>query len=463
MAINSAGKISRRSLIVGAGGVAGAASIGAGIGTMTPFAALGATVPVRQDIVEFAKDTTRLGKFQAAVKEMQDRSRMDRNDPKGWLINARAHADFCSLSSQSPKQIHFCYWFLCWHRAYIHVTELKIRQLGGDATFSYPYWNWSSDRHIPQAYAQAGSSLSNAIRNTPGRAVQDGEVDYVPSDPVLKKLGVAALGVTIFEATTSSQINRSFGGIARPNPANSYGNNRLEGTPHGPIHNYVGGDMGDFETAGRDPIFFAHHGNLDRLWEIWRQDPIRKKSEPTANAFLNHTFVFTWLDGATMQVSVKDTLDTKKLNYVYDSLEVFRPNAPPVLVAQAAEQPLPPVATQKLTLPLAAQAAGETGRKILQITDVQKPDMPMTVGVYLKASSAPADQPGTNVGSFAAVRAGGVIEWPSQTLSFDITDAATKLAGQELTVQLIPYRIGAQGTENYPPLKYGQMRIVTEK
>jgi Common central domain of tyrosinase len=45
---------------------------------------------------------------------------------------------------------------------------------------------------------------------------------------------------------------------------------------HGPIHVYVGGvngqgdpgDMTDFETAGRDPIFFAHHANLDRLWEI---------------------------------------------------------------------------------------------------------------------------------------------------------------------------------------------------
>ena len=87
----------------------------------------------------------------------------------------------------------------------------------------------------------------------------------------------------------------------------------------------------------------------------------------------------------------------------------------------------------------------------------------MTVGVYLKAANAPADQLGTNVGSFAAVRAGGVIEWPSQTLSFDITDVASKLAGQEFTVQLIPYRIMSQGAAPYPPLKYGQMRIVTEK
>jgi hypothetical protein len=459
MAINSAGHISRRSLIVGATGVAGAASIGA----MTPLTAFGQTAAVRQDIVEFAKNAARLAKFEAAVKEMQDRSRMDGSDPKGWLINAKAHADFCSIAATSPKQIHFCYWFLSWHRAYIHVTELKLRQISGDATFSYPYWNWSSDRHIPAAYVKAGSALSNAIRDTPTRAVEDGEVDYVPTDPVLKKLGVAALGVASFEAKTGAQISRTFGGIARPNSANAYGNNRLEGTPHGPIHNYVGGDMGDFETAGRDPIFFAHHGNLDRLWEIWRQDSKRKKTEPTTSAFLNHKFVFTWLDGTAMQVSVQDTLDTKKLGYTYDHLDVFRPNAPAPLLAQAAEAPLPPVASQKLTLPLTAEAAPGNERKILEITDVQKPDMPITVGVYLKASNAPADQLGTNVGSFAAVRAGGVIEWPSQTLSFDITEVATRLAGQELTVQLIPYRIKSQGTAAYPPLKYGQMRIVTEK
>jgi hypothetical protein len=52
--------------------------------------------------------------------------------------------------------------------------------------------------------------------------------------------------------------------------------------------------------------------------------------------------------------------------------------------------------------------------------------------------------------------------WPSQTLSFDVTEAANRYAGQTLTVELVPYRIRAQGAESYPPLKYGQIRIVTE-
>lgn len=127
------------------------------------------TPRVRMDIVTFAKDAAKLATFEAALKEMQDRSRIDPEDPKGWLRNARAHARYCPNDPQDPEQVHYCYWFLAWHRAYIWVTERKIREISGDQTFSYPYWNWSSDRHIPQAFSRTGSSLAQAIRYTPSR------------------------------------------------------------------------------------------------------------------------------------------------------------------------------------------------------------------------------------------------------------------------------------------------------
>ena len=27
--------------------------------------------------------------------------------------------------------------------------------------------------------------------------------------------------------------------------------------------------MGSFYTAGLDPLFWLHHANIDRLWEVW--------------------------------------------------------------------------------------------------------------------------------------------------------------------------------------------------
>jgi hypothetical protein len=452
-------QISRRSLMKGAAGLAGSAALGATVG----LAVRAQTMPVRMDIAEFAKDASRLAAFEGAVQEMMDRSAADPSDPGGWLAHANAHAQFCSIPNDDPQQVHFCWWFLPWHRAYIHVTELKIRELTGDNSFAYPYWNWSSDRSIPAAFARAGSPLANAIRNTPDRSVADGEVGYFPDDPTHEKLGVAALGAPFYEAKSTAEIGLSFGGIARPNGANRFGNNSFESVPHGPIHNYVGGpggDMSDFETAGRDAIFFAHHGNLDRLWEAWRQDHDHRASEPTSDDFLKHKFPFVWLDGTAIEVAVEDTLDTTKLDFVYDTLDVFRPG-PPIIAAQGAETRLAPVARATIGVPLLAQGLGEKERRILEITDVEKPEVAMSVGVYLKPASAPAEEQGKLVGSFAAVLAGGEVAWPTQTLAFDITDAANEFSGEELTVELIPYRLG-EPDEVYPPLKYGEMRIVTK-
>jgi tyrosinase len=39
------------------------------------------------------------------------------------------------------------------------------------------------------------------------------------------------------------------------------------------------GDMSDVTTAGYDPIFFAHHCVIDRVWYLW-QVPTRKRGVP---------------------------------------------------------------------------------------------------------------------------------------------------------------------------------------
>ena len=421
---------------------------------------------MRRDIASFPQNDPQLAKFEAAIKEMQDRSARNPDDPKGWLVNANSHNDFCAVPAQDgPDQIHFCYWFLAWHRAYITVTERKIREIAGDQTLAYPYWNWSSDRRIPQAFGKAGTPLAHAVRFTPNRPLRDGEVDYNPNDPVLKRLVVGALGATFFEAQTPDDIGDSFGGIARPNSANAYDNNRIEGTPHGPIHVYVGGtrgntvgDMTDFATAGRDPIFFAHHGNLDRLWEIWRRVPAHKATEPTSDDFLKHPFTFTWLDGTAIQVLAGDTLDAGNLGFTYDNFEVLRPGAQIVVAAQAVENQLL-VSTEKVRVPLSPQAVGdnETGARDHHRGN---PGRAWTI-VYVKPADAPATDQGTEIGSFTAVRSGGRVVLP-KNLQFDMTAAAARYAGQDITVDLVPHRISTDADERYTPLKYGQMRIVTK-
>jgi hypothetical protein len=208
------------------------------------------------DIFSFAQDSSRLASFEGAVKEMQDRSAQNPDNPRGWLANANMHRDFCSIPDSSdpaydPAQIHFCWWFLAWHRAYISVTERKIREISGDGSFCYPYWDWSSDRQIPAGYARPGSPLAKAIRfpRTNPSGLTDEEVGLFHGDPTIESLGVAALGSTFFEAKTGDDITFSFGGISRPNAENAFNNNAIEGTPHGPVHNFSGGQSGSGDSA----------------------------------------------------------------------------------------------------------------------------------------------------------------------------------------------------------------------
>lgn len=52
----------------------------------------------------------------------------------------------------------------------------------------------------------------------------------------------------------------------------------LEGMPHNKVHNFIGGvgalDPGPYGNMTNnlspvDPIFFLHHSNMDRLWDVW--------------------------------------------------------------------------------------------------------------------------------------------------------------------------------------------------
>lgn len=460
---------SRRSLlknggaVIASGAVAGMAGLWqAGAHGVTP----GATLPVRQDIDSM--DPGKLAKVEAAIKEMKERSKKKATDPKGWTVVAKAHADFCAAPGPSgEKQVHFCWWFLPWHRAYLAVTERKIRELAGDATLALPYWNWSQNRRIPARFAKPGSSLADAVRFTPDRDLTDGEVDYFPFDPARAKLRVAALGATKYLAEKKAEIGSVFGGIARPNNLGAYGNSRLEGTPHGPIHNYVGGrngsrggDMSDFETAARDPIFFAHHGNLDRLWEIWRQDPAHRKTEPDTKDFRQHPFLFTWLDGKTIEVHAEETLDASKLGYAYDSLVVAGPPQVAAVESQEKKPRLPAIASARVKIPPAAGRGDGTPRKYsLRIDGIQAPADNVTATVYVKPASDTGDHPGIAIGTFSAVRTGGRIVFPDTTLKFELSQATALLRTSDIVVTVVPLALGAEDKRPHAPLRYKSITV----
>lgn len=80
----------------------------------------------------------------------------------------------------------------------------------------------------------------------------------------------------------------------------------LEGQPHNKVHNCIGGvgaiDPGPYGNMTNflspvDPIFFLHHANMDRLWDVWTRkqiavgQPIGPDEDDEA-AFMDEPFLF---------------------------------------------------------------------------------------------------------------------------------------------------------------------------
>lgn len=131
----------------------------------------------------------------------------------------------------------------------------------------------------------------------------------------------------------------------------------IEVSPHNILHAWVGSDlqpegenMGSFYTAARDPVFYAHHANIDRLWMVWRR--LRGNvPEITDPAWLNSFFYFHDENAQLVRMKIRDSLDITNLGYSYDETDLPwlnarpKPSIPPKIakaVLQMREQNLDP-------------------------------------------------------------------------------------------------------------------------
>jgi tyrosinase len=85
----------------------------------------------------------------------------------------------------------------------------------------------------------------------------------------------------------SPDINSSFASSRTPShntqPSGATKFSIIEGLPHNKVHNCIGGvgaiDPGPYGNMTNflspvDPIFFLHHANIDRLWDVWTRKQI---------------------------------------------------------------------------------------------------------------------------------------------------------------------------------------------
>lgn len=92
------------------------------------------------------------------------------------------------------------------------------------------------------------------------------------------------------------------------------GDGCLEAIPHGSIHGWVNEqDMEGFKDSASDPIFFAHHANLDRLWELWKTLPGGIRGDIPDLDYRDTQFTFYDEHGEIVTVSVAQALQLDRL------------------------------------------------------------------------------------------------------------------------------------------------------
>jgi len=297
-------------------------------------------IRLRKSCFTLGKPGDDLDWYAKAVAELKKRPL---TDPTSWRYLAAVHGypgaandPFATPGEKTPSKSeqqrfwnqcqHQSWYFLPWHRGYLacfeEIVAATVLKLGGDPGWALPYWNYcdtktSNARCVPAAFLGGGTAnpLFLAERNMTSPSAQI-PVGHTNLDALLHSpFSVAAAGA-----------HPGFGGPETGFSHIGGTSGLLENLPHNIIHDDVGGLMSDPDTAALDPIFWLHHSNIDRLWEVWtHRDPTF--IDPKALSWLKESFEMHDAGGKVVTFSPSQMHDTTKVRHGYRYDDISDPFA----------------------------------------------------------------------------------------------------------------------------------------
>src|SRR5919112_3968803 len=279
-------------------------------------------MPVRRNVYSLSPPGPLIDSLRQGIAKMKSRQS---SNPTSWIFHANMHGTLDPPRPAWNQCQHGSFLFLSWHRMYLYWFERILRAASGNPNLALPYWNWTNaaQRALPVAFRQPAAASNPLFVAARASGMNDG-TGQLPASAV-------QIGTAMSYPNFSSPLNsgESFGGRRVTQPIHLAQNpifGALEQRPHNVIHGLVGGGgapnqswMSFPETAARDPIFWLHHANVDRLWKRWL-DQEGGRRNPVGNDFwMNHDFNFFDENGDQKSMSGKDVLDTvSQLDYSYD-------------------------------------------------------------------------------------------------------------------------------------------------
>jgi polyphenol oxidase len=262
----------------------------------------------RRTVVQLASDPTWLKQLRAGYDAMR---KYAASDPRSLTQQGNMHNLMCHGGS---KEVHGSDRFLAWHRCFVYFQERivssNIHYTGTgtpaphppDPAFRLAVWNWEGS-----AAPTFPATFSSSSLNDPNRA-NNPATFYANEGNIVPALNVPA-------TDPFSLYGYPVGGGG--------GSPVLENGPHGRIHMSTGltpspwHDMGNLSTAARDPVFCAHHGNIDRVWAWWQglhgnvtpNSTNPSTGNPYDPAWVKNVWYFTDWDGKCYSITPADVVD----------------------------------------------------------------------------------------------------------------------------------------------------------
>jgi tyrosinase len=187
--------------------------------------------------------------------------------------------------------------FLPWHRAYLlRLEQLLQDQVSGTAL---PWWEWTQDKTIPRSYsATTVNNKANPLRR------YRMHVPKTANNPAISHNTVRQPGAN---PQARLPTKREIDDLLLDTDWASF-SDRLESF-HDDVHVWVGGDMMNITTAAFDPLFYAHHCMIDRVWYLWQ---VKHGNGGVPQALLD-------LPLEPFGKTFREVLDVQALGYEYGS------------------------------------------------------------------------------------------------------------------------------------------------
>ena len=348
--------VSRRHVML-QGAVIGAGVISSTIPAMKALAQ--GQPPLRRTLQGLAWNDPIVETYRDAVAQLKAKPNSDKT---GW-------AGLATIHGSNPGAYHFCphgnWYFLPWHRAFVVTYERFIRKLTSNNDFAMPFWDWTSNPRMPAVFTAA--KLPNGKPNALFVDDKDFGQTWKRTWPATKAMPANIVGPAVLQQILAATDYEEFG-TSRPKGQNNTNpswvlkrtgdQGVLEFTPHNNVHNNIGGWMPS-ASSPRDPIFFMHHCNIDRIWAVWNSLPGNENSPDPLWRGMTFTNNFLNTDGSSWSPKVTDLFDPEKLGYTYGL-------ATPV--ASASPMPSLVAMRNKLATVRAAPAANAEGVKSFTAT-----------------------------------------------------------------------------------------------